>query len=472
MAQDPTLAEQEALATTRRAKASGLSARERIAAQALTAGFVLACVALWLGDAPHGVDVVSAALVTAVLVLALRVRFETPFGFGSAAQLAFVPLMFGLPPALVPIATCLAVMCSALPDVIGGRLAAPRLLNALPNSWFALGPALVFELAGRSHHYSVFVLLAALVAQFAADLIPYTLRLAMARGVRARDLLSGAPAFLVDLALAGPAYVIALQMRHSAVTVLFAVPLLGLLGLFARERTSRLDGVLELADTYRGTALLLGDVVAADDSYTGLHTQGVVELAMVVGEKLGLAPERRRNLEFGARLHDVGKIAIPKAIINKPGRLDPDEWAIVRTHSAEGQRMLSRVGGFMRDVGTIVRAHHERWDGTGYPDGLLAEEVPLEARIITCCDSWNAMRTDRPYRPALSHGAALEEIIAGSGTQFDPRVARALLDVVGEPSPRDGPTGRTEQRPAGEAPGQQDAPAQRCISGSTNTSSM
>ena len=182
--------------------------------------------------------------------------------------------------------------------------------------------------------------------------------------------------------------------------------------------------------------MLLGDVVTADDLYTGLHSQGVVELAMSVGAALGLGPEDLRNLEFGALLHDVGKIAIPKAIINKPGKLDPDEWEIIKTHTVEGQRMLSRVGGFMTEVGEIVRSHHERWDGGGYPDGLRAEAAPLAARIITACDSWSAMRTDRPYRRALSHEQAVAEIVRHTGSQFDPRVAQALLTVVDcEPEP-------------------------------------
>ena len=116
-----------------------------------------------------------------------------------------------------------------------------------------------------------------------------------------------------------------------------------------------------------------------------------------------ICADGRRDLEFAALLHDVGKIAIPKAIINKPGTLDAAERELVKTHAAEGQRMLARVGGFMLGVGEIVRSHHERWDGRGYPDGLVAEEAPLAARIITCCDSWSAMRTDRPYRRAMSH---------------------------------------------------------------------
>ena len=92
--------------------------------------------------------------------------------------------------------------------------------------------------------------------------------------------------------------------------------------------------------------------------------------------------------------------------------------------------MLDRVGGFMRQVGKIVRSHHERWDGTGYPDGLAGEQIPLEARIITCCDTWNAMRTDRPYRSALAHDVAIAELASGAGTQLDPNIVGALIEIV------------------------------------------
>jgi HD-GYP domain-containing protein (c-di-GMP phosphodiesterase class II) len=154
---------------------------------------------------------------------------------------------------------------------------------------------------------------------------------------------------------------------------------------------------------------------------------------MQVGERLALSPEQLRNLEFGALLHDVGKIAIPKEIINKPGKLGPDEWLLVKTHTTEGQALLDRVGGFMSEVGRIVRSHHERWDGGGYPDGLAGREIPLEARIIAVCDSWNAMRTDRPYRKALPEREAIAELTACSGTQFDPELVDVLLEVVGTP---------------------------------------
>ena len=140
--------------------------------------------------------------------------------------------------------------------------------------------------------------------------------------------------------------------------------------------------------------------------------------------------DRLRNLEFAALLHDVGKVAVPKSIINKPGALDQHEWEIVRQHTIEGQRMLDRVGGFMREVGTIVRSHHERWDGSGYPDGLAGDAIPLEARIISCCDAWNAMTTTRSYRAALSHDVAAHELRANAGTQFDPDIVTATLAVA------------------------------------------
>jgi putative nucleotidyltransferase with HDIG domain len=219
------------------------------------------------------------------------------------------------------------------------------------------------------------------------------------------------------------------------------VPLLALLRMFANERSERLGKLLELNETYRGTALLLGDVIAADDNYTGEHSEGVVDLVLAVADVLGLDAERRRNLEFGAMLHDVGKMRIPKEIINKPGKLDAREWEIIKTHPAEGERMLQRVGGFMLEVGQIVRSHHERWDGGGYPDGLAGETIPLEARIITCCDSWSAMRTNRPYRDAMSFEAAAEQMIVNAGSQFDPGVVEVMLPLLavseGPSSPRD-----------------------------------
>ncbi len=133
------------------------------------------------------------------------------------------------------------------------------------------------------------------------------------------------------------------------------------------------------------------------------------------------------RLEFTALLHDVGKIAIPKEIINKPGKLTDEERAIIETHTIEGEAMLLRVGGLLGEVGRQVRSCHERYDGLGYPDGVAGEAIPIEARIVCCCDAFNAMTTDRPYRSALSLEEALSELRVHRGTQFDPRVVDCLL---------------------------------------------
>ena len=217
------------------------------------------------------------------------------------------------------------------------------------------------------------------------------------------------------------------------------------LGIFGRERRGRVNGLVELNNAYRGTALLLGNVVEADDQYTGEHSRGVVALALEVGRRLELDDDQLRNLEFAALLHDVGKVAIPKEIINKPGKLDPYEWQVIKTHTIEGQRMLDQIGGFMSEVGRIVRSHHERWDGNGYPDRLAGDAIPIEARTIACCDTWNAMTTTRPYRAALSRDEAAQELRRCSGSQFDPDVVAAALtvvelewpDVAAHPAPRE-----------------------------------
>jgi HD-GYP domain-containing protein (c-di-GMP phosphodiesterase class II) len=127
----------------------------------------------------------------------------------------------------------------------------------------------------------------------------------------------------------------------------------------------------------------------------------------------------------------VGKIRIPAEIINKPGPLDAEERRVIETHTLEGERLLARVGGLLDEVGRIVRSCHERWDGGGYPDGLAGEAIPRVARIVMCCDAFNAMTTDRSYRKALPLEDALAELRRHAGTQFDPAVVDALLRTVG-----------------------------------------
>jgi putative nucleotidyltransferase with HDIG domain len=212
--------------------------------------------------------------------------------------------------------------------------------------------------------------------------------------------------------------------------VLLVLPLAALLAIFAAERRARLHQALELSRAYRGTTLLLADVLEADDEYTGVHSHGVVALSVAVADAMGLDSRERRNVEFGALLHDIGKIAVPKEIINKPGPLTDDEWLVIKAHTIEGQKMLDRVGGLLSEVGRIVRSSHEKWDGSGYPDGLVADQIPVESAIVSCCDAFNAMTTDRSYRAAMSLTEAIDELRRNSGTQFSPAVVEALLRVL------------------------------------------
>jgi putative nucleotidyltransferase with HDIG domain len=271
----------------------------------------------------------------------------------------------------------------------------------------------------------------ALGAQFLFDFAASSLREQLNDGGSLRDQLRECRwVYCVDLALAAPGLAIAFAVWQRPWIVLLVLPLTTLMAVFARERRARVDYVIELSRAYRGTALVLGDVVEADDEYTGRHSEAVVDLAMAVANEMRLSPAARRNVEFGALLHDVGKISVPKAIINKPGPLDDREWEVMRRHTIAGQEMLDQIGGFMKDVGTIVRASHERFDGGGYPDGLAGAEIPLEARIVCCCDAFNAMTTDRSYRAARSPRAAVEELKACSGSHFDPAVVQAVVAVV------------------------------------------
>jgi putative nucleotidyltransferase with HDIG domain len=185
--------------------------------------------------------------------------------------------------------------------------------------------------------------------------------------------------------------------------------------------------------------MVLADLLETDDEYTGVHSRDVVALAVGVADELGLSGRRKRTAECGALLHDIGKIAVPKEIINKPGPLTDDEWEIIKIHTVEGQRILDRVGGVLREVGLVVRSSHERWDGGGYPDGLAGEEIPLESRIVACCDAFNAMTTNRSYRAAMSMEDALAQVRAGAGSQFDPRVAEALTTIVCRAEPVQAP---------------------------------
>jgi HD-GYP domain-containing protein (c-di-GMP phosphodiesterase class II) len=417
---------------------SGMPRAEVRAEIVIAAGLFAAIAALFVLD-PHSRDADPAVFAISVALLALShaARIDLPNAWTSPVQLALVPALFLLPGWLVPPALITAILIARAPEVIRGDTAAARLLLIPGNAWFTVGPAAVLVAAGSPgpQHVSVAVLVAMLAAQIGTDFVMSSIFLALTRRVALREQIDESlHVYGIDAALAPVGLLAAIAGTVSPWYLLMLTPIFGVLAVFAGERRTRLNQLTELNGAYRGTALVLAEVVDADDAYTGEHTRGVVELSVAVADQLGLDAHRRRNVEFGALLHDVGKVAIPKEIINKPGPLDDAEWEIMRTHTIAGQRMLDRVGGSMREVGAVVRGSHERWDGDGYPDGLAGEAIPFEARIIAACDAYNAMTTTRPYREALDSAAAASEVVRCAGTQFDPVVVEALLAIVGPPA--------------------------------------
>jgi len=185
-------------------------------------------------------------------------------------------------------------------------------------------------------------------------------------------------------------------------------------------------------ETARRAAMALAvATLEVSDLGTAEHSDDVLTLCEALGRELELDETSLRHVAAGAQLHDVGKVAVPSVILNKPGPLTQDEWAVVREHTVIGERILRSVPE-MAEVATIVRHSHEHFDGSGYPDGLEGEQIPLASRIILCADAYHAIRSDRPYRAGRPAAEALAEISDCAGTQFDPRVVGALVAVADE----------------------------------------
>ena len=419
-----------------------LPRRELIVEAIASVAFLVAAVAMAVlidGQRPFSVPV--ALTLVGAYAVASRVRFAIGYGYTVPTQLFFVPMLFLLPVGAVPLFVAAGIILGSLPEYLAGRSHLSRMVLLPGDSWHAVGPALVLGLGGVAgpELSELPLLLAALAAQLAFDTGSSTLRvwLALAISPKLQPALLGWVA-LVDVLLSPVGLLVAIAAAQSPYQLLLALPLVGLLAIFAIERRARLSQALELSRAYRGTTLALGDVLEADDEYTGVHSQSVVSLSVAVADELGISSTGRRNVEFGALLHDVGKIAVPNEIINKPGPLTTDEWLVIKAHTIEGQRMLDRVGGLLSEVGRIVRSSHERWDGSGYPDGLAGDEIPLGSTIVSCCDAFNAMTTDRSYRAAMSLEEALAELLRESGSQFNPAVVEVLTRIVERSTPQGG----------------------------------
>jgi hypothetical protein len=416
--------------------AAPLPARERLTEGLAGVALLAVVAAIAVATGAPAPDPVQLVVAVAAYVASRHVEFRVGAGTASPTQPMLVVMLLVLPPWVAVLAVVAAGLIDRLPAYATRRLHPDHAILTFGDAWHAVAPAVVLAAAGSPEvaleHWPLYAL--ALGAQIGVDVGVSMLREYLAFGVPP-DVQLRLLAFsvIVDVTLAPIGLLAAVATPGGVGATLLLFPLIALLGVLGREREQRIRHTLELSDAYRGTALLMGELLVADDAYTGgEHTSGVVALALAVGERLRLDPREQRNLEFGALLHDVGKIRVPDEIINKPGKLSPAEWEIVKRHPVDGQEMLDRIGGVLGEVGLIVRGHHERWDGGGYPDGLVAEQIPLAARIICAADAFSAMTTNRSYRPAMPLAAAVAELRACAGTQFDPVVVDAIIGLIDE----------------------------------------
>jgi ribonuclease P protein subunit RPR2 len=187
----------------------------------------------------------------------------------------------------------------------------------------------------------------------------------------------------------------------------------------------------ELERSYVATVRALSNAVEARDAYTVRHAERVTAYGLALARAVGLEVDGSPQVEFGFLLHDVGKVGVPDAILFKPAGLTPDEYELITQHPCIGVEILCHVD-FLGDGLDVVRNHHERWDGRGYPDGLAGEAIPPPARVFAVADALDALTSDRPYRAGTTWTAARREILAGSGTQFDPTVVEAFARIPDE----------------------------------------
>src|SRR5580765_5584623 len=345
------------IGAVREEETGGMHGRNLWSALFFATGFI--AVALVLPFALDSQRSPSIATVIALIVayaFASQARFEVGTGLFLPTGLIFVPMLFLLPLGWVPVVICAGLLLGSSTDLLRRGLPLERILIVPLNSWYSIGPVLVLAIAGEHDptlsDWPVYV--AALAAQCAIDYAIHAPHQRFVNGVRLSLMARYMSwAFLVEAALAPVGLLVALAAANEPVTITFILPLIALLFVFAHERQVRIDHALELSHAYRGTALLLGDVVEADDAYTGLHSRDVVSLVLAVCDTLGVEGRERRDAEFAALLHDVGKIKIPSEIINKPGKLTDAEFDVIKTHTVEGERLLSQVGGLLGNVGRI-----------------------------------------------------------------------------------------------------------------------
>ena len=392
----------------------------------LLAAFALFVLHFGLGDISPTVMLILAILL-ALTVLAEQLAIDLPIPYIRITVSVSSAVTFAAVLTLGPVLGMLVAIVGTLLDDLIERREPLKIWVNVNN--FALqgavaGPVYFLFADGASPLSSLrnfFLMIVAAVLSSVAQTLLLAAFLSAASGTSAwylwRSMARGLLVEFLALPALGSLFPI-LAEEHPLALVLMVIPLLGPYLAFRDYR--------QLHHETQNTFELLADLLDRRDPYTAAHSQRVAQLtALILDEFPGLSADEREAILLAARIHDLGKVATSDLILRKPGRLTDDEFAIIKRHPVDGSEILRHLSPY-RHIVEIVRHHHERWDGRGYPDGLAGEAIPFGSRVIAVADTYDAMTTDRPYRRALTHEEALAELRRSAGTQFDPAVVAAF----------------------------------------------
>lgn len=379
----------------------------------------------------------SAAMILLVSAAILSENFALSIP-GYSVSLAF-PLTMSAMVLCGPTAAAVVAASAAVNYAdIRRRLAAPVIgfnlgqlvLSAVASGWVYvwLGGSVLFDKNGSAHALDAssfprvlvpLISCALVCAVFNMSLTSVGFSLKSGKSIRlvSRVLLALLP---TQVALAFVGFLIAQVMAISLVGLpLFTFPLI-----IARQAFQRYT---ELRDAYASTVRSLVGALEAKDTYTAGHSERVATYSVALGASVGLDEASIERLEYAALLHDLGKLSLPRGVLSKAGSLSPDELDAMKGHPEAGAKMMQRIP-LLRDLADPVRQHHERWGGGGYPNGLSGDEIAPLARILAVADAYDAMTTDRSYRPAMSHTEAIAELVSGAGSQFEAKLVQSFID--------------------------------------------